>query len=172
MSAKPYHRGHHNLVVTAAEECHCIELFVSTTTRENVSGDAMIRIWTIIEAILPHNVEVFYGESPVRKVWNRLGTAFENNENENFVIYGGHVPGCNDDITKHFGDKMLTKYVPGMFNAGQVKTRRIDRAQTDGISGTKMRMYMKTGDSEGFMAGLPKEMSKMQKQYVWFELTR
>ena len=57
MSAKPYHRGHHYLVTTAANENDKVLLFVSTSDRIKkdqtpIYGEDMENIWKNLENVL------------------------------------------------------------------------------------------------------------------------
>ena len=83
MSAKPYHRGHHYLVTTAAEENDKVFLFASISKRIKpdqtpIYWEEMENIWeNYLKKIMPENVEVIftggsYGGSPVRSVFEKL----------------------------------------------------------------------------------------------------
>ena len=94
VSAKPYHAGHHALVTMAANENDKVILFVSTSDRRRkgqfeILGADMIKVWQEeLEAIMPQNIEIEYGGSPVRKVWLTLGTASEDPDNQDtYVVY-------------------------------------------------------------------------------------
>ena len=73
ISAKPYHTGHHALVEIASKDNDAVLLFVSTSDRIRdgefpIYGDDMKKVWLEeLEAIMPGNVEIEYGGSPVRK---------------------------------------------------------------------------------------------------------
>lgn len=174
MSAKPFHCGHHNLILTAAGECSTVEIYVSLSPRENIKSEMMQRIWPVIESILPDNVAIIYGGSPVRNVWSRLGSAFEDEAQDKFVIYGGKNAANpdDDDIEKRFSNDLLVKYVPDMFQSERVKTRKVDRLETGGISGQLMRTFLKENDEQAFKEGLPNAMSDLQKQLIWDELSK
>ena len=70
MSAKPYHRGHHYLVTSAAAQNDKVMLFVSISDRCRkgeipIYGSDMEDIFcNRIETVLPQNVQVEYGGSP------------------------------------------------------------------------------------------------------------
>ena len=94
VSGKPYHAGHHSLVNTAASENDKVILFVSTSDRMRkdefpIYGADMERIWKEeLEPIMPANVEIQYGGSPVRKVYQAIeGACSSGREDEVFTIY-------------------------------------------------------------------------------------
>ena len=101
VSAKPYHAGHHALVEMAASENDLVKLFVSTSDRQRkgefpILGDDMVRVWKEeLEGIMPGNVEIEYGGSPVRKVYDALGEADKDPANEDtIVVYSDPVDTC------------------------------------------------------------------------------
>ena len=81
LSAKPYHAGHHYLVEMAANANDKVVIFASTSDRRRpneypISGESMKKIWVNeILPILPSNVDVVFGGSPVRKVYETIGDA-------------------------------------------------------------------------------------------------
>jgi ATP sulfurylase len=155
LSAKPYHRGHDMLVRLASSECDEVRLFVSTSDRDNVSGEAMECVWVEhIEPSLPNNVYVEYGGSPVRKVWSELGESNEfaalPEDFDNYVIYSDPV-----DITNNFPEEKLRKYVSKIYNAGYIELRPVDRTTTMQVSGADCRRMLNAGDRKGFVDMMP-----------------
>ena len=92
VSAKPYHAGHHALVTMAAAENDIVKLFVSTSDRKRkgqfpILGSDMEKIWKQeLEPIMPGNVQIEYGGSPVRKVYEALGNADKDPSNEDTLV--------------------------------------------------------------------------------------
>lgn len=147
MAAKPYHAGHDGLVRMAAGENDQVLLFVSTGDRDDVSGEAMAKIWQEqIEPSLPGNVKVTYGGSPVGNAFVVLGKANETGSQDEYVIYS------DPDDASRFDDKSLQKYAANL----KVTRRPIERTSTVNISGTQMREFLKTGDKKSFLKYLPK----------------
>ena len=151
MSAKPYHKGHDLLVRLASRECDEVRLFVSTSDRDNVSGEAMQQVWDEhIEPSLPDNVYVEYGGSPVRKVWNELGDSNEfaqlPEDYDNYVIYSDPT-----DLASNFPEEKLRKYVGKIYGMGYVELRPVDRATTARVSGKDCRRMLAAGDRNGFI---------------------
>lgn len=152
MSGKPYHAGHDGLVRLAARENDEVHLYVSTSDRDEVSGEAMAKVWRDqIEPTLPGNVQVTYGGSPVLNAFKDLGQASERNSHDTYRLYSDP-----EDVAANFPDDRLAKYAPNLFNAGRVGRRPVERTSTVDVSGTKMRGFMTSGDKESFMRYLPK----------------
>ena len=114
MAAKPYHAGHNELVNLAAAENDTVYLFVSTSDRCRkgqipIYGEDMKNIWCEeIEKVLPKNVIVEYGGSPVRKVIEFLAAA-ENELNlgkdsqERYSVYSDPSDSYKNYLTSQIG---------------------------------------------------------------------
>ncbi len=164
VSAKPYHAGHHALVEMAAAENDLVKLFVSTSDRSRkgefpILGDDMIRVWKEeLEGIMPGNVEIEYGGSPVRKVYDALGIADKDPGNEDtLVVYSDPT-----DTAQNYPEKNLEKYCPTLRASGncvlaaEENPNAFTRGEgTPNISGTKVRTMLQTGDFKGFAAAMP-----------------
>lgn len=165
VSAKPYHAGHHALVEMAAAENDLVKLFVSTSDRRRkgefpILGDDMVRVWKEeLEGVMPGNVVIEYGGSPVRKVYDALGEADKDPTNEDtLVVYSDPV-----DTAQNYPENHLEKYCPTLRAAGQciLAAEQNPGAFTRGvgtpnISGTKVRQMLEMGDFEGFAAAMPR----------------
>jgi ATP sulfurylase len=151
MSAKPYHAGHDLLVRLASKENDVVKLFVSTSDREEISGDAMKRIWhTLIAPTLPDNVDVIYGGSPVANVYKEIGEAEQESSTDTYRIYSDPT-----DVQANYPDKNLVKYTPHMFAAGNVIKRPVSRTSTVNVSGGMMRQFLRNGEKNKFIDLLP-----------------
>lgn len=164
VSAKPYHAGHHALVEMAAAENDLVKLFVSTSDRKRkgefpILGDNMVRVWKEeLEGIMPGNVEIEYGGSPVRKVYDALGEADKDPANEDtLVVYSDPA-----DTAQNYPETNLEKYCPTLRAAGQCvlaaeeNPGSFTRGEgTPNISGTKVRQMLEMGDIKGFSAAMP-----------------
>lgn len=157
MSAKPFTKGHHELIKLAAHECDIVEVFVSTSDRYRsgeapVLGSDMSKIWRDhIVGTLPENARVSYGGSPVGNVLKRLGEAQGNSDT--FVVYSDVA-----DAAANFGREVLQKYAGALVSSGRVRVRPVDRSETHEVSGTEMRSYLASGDKASFCGGLPDGM--------------
>ena len=167
MAAKPYHAGHDGLVRIAAEENVVVLLFVSLSDRAKkgelpIYGSDMKSIWdNYIEPTLPPKVVVSYDGTPVSKVWDTLRLAESEGSKDTFTIYSD-----SEDISK-YNESQLKKYVPVLFENGQVLTRGVVRGvETPDISGTKMRAYLEAGDVENFEKMLPPSIKMYSDQII------
>ena len=163
VSANPYHAGHHSLVEKAAAENDRVLLFVSTSNRHRknefpIDGADMSRIWREeLEGIMPGNVEIQYGGSPVRKVWEALGQANDSESPDTYVVYSDPT-----DTAQNYPEKNLTKYCGDLRASGQCLLAAEEdpggftRGEgTPNISGTKVRQMLQNKDFEGFSAAMP-----------------
>jgi len=164
VSAKPYHAGHHALVSMASKENDKVILFVSTSDRKRkgqfpILGDDMVKVWREeLEKIMPSNVAIEYGGSPVRKVWDALGTASENPDNQDtYVVYSDPV-----DTAQNYPETSLEKYCNDLRASGQCvlaaeeNPGAFTRGEgTPNISGTAVRGMLQSGDIDGFSAAMP-----------------
>jgi ATP sulfurylase len=154
MSAKPYHAGHDGLVRLAAGECDKVLLFVSTTDRDIVSGEAMRKCWDeLIKPSLPSNVEVTFtdGGSPVGHVWKVLGSANEANSDDAHAIYADP-----EDLATNFPNNRIHKYAGNLLQRGKIVQRPISRSDTVDTSGTEMRQHLRKGDKASFLKSAPR----------------
>src|SRR5579885_1446267 len=160
---KPYHAGHDAVIRLAAEENDRVMVFVSLSDRDNVSGKVMQQVWLDqIQPSLPHNVQVFYGGSPVGEIYKLLGKANEENCGDIFSIYSDPT-----DAAQNY--KTLDRYAGSLVANGQVKTRAIERTSTVDVSGTQMRQWLASGDKDQFIKNLPKSIDG---EAVWSLLTQ
>jgi nicotinamide mononucleotide adenylyltransferase len=163
MAAKPYHAGHDGLVRIASNENDEVHLFVSTSDRKRpgelpILGSTMQQIWVnFIEPILPQNVIVYYGGTPVSKVYKELENAESSVSKDEYTVYSDV-----EDILK-YSDEKLEKSAPTMFSNGQIMTRGIRRSETAQVSGAQMRKFLKDGDEESFISFLPLEVQRHGK---------
>ena len=167
ISGKPYHTGHHSLVEAASKENDLVFLFVSISDRKRkgeffVSGKAMHEIWKQeIEPIIPVNVTIHYGGSPVRKVYESIEQACQNNSEDYYSVYSDP-----EDTQKNYSLENRQKYMQPLYNANQVIfvaektpdsfTRGIG---TPAVSGKMMRHYLETRDLKSFSKYMPPKVN-------------
>jgi len=175
MSAKPYQRGHHNLIVTAATECESVIVFVSTTDRvrrgeHTILGRDMEDIWQ--EYILHHipgNVTVYLSEvSPIRKTWSALGNIAELGTLESKDLEILIFVGDDTDVEQKFSTEHFRRYVPDIVE--RVSVRRVPRSETSNISGTMMRRFLWNSDEASFKTNLPDVLNESEKHAIWCKL--
>jgi hypothetical protein len=164
VSAKPYHAGHHALITMASNENDKVKLFVSTSDRKRkgqfeIHGVDMIRVWQEeLEKIMPGNVEIVYGGSPVKKVWETLQAAEADPGNQDtYVVYSDPV-----DTAQNYSEPQLEKYCGDLRSGGhcilaaEENPSAFTRGEgTPNISGTAVREMLKAGNTEAFAAAMP-----------------
>ena len=193
MAAKPYHAGHSDLVSLAAAENDIVYLFVSTSDRCRkgqipIYGKDMKDIWcNEIENILPENVTVDYGGSPVRKVIMTLSEAEEmlnqsGKQKNVYSVYSDPTDTYKNYLTKHRKKSgkeasVAETYFPNLYKScyvifpGHTRPECFERGVgTVDISGTEMRKRLGAGDREGFISGLPNDLEPAAKNRIFNKL--
>ena len=193
MSAKPYHRGHHYLVSTAAAQNDKVLLFISISDRCRkgevpIYGEDMQQIWCDqLEGILPDNVEPIYGGSPVRKVYETLiseeeklslgglientYTVYSDEEDTklNYTVGRSKKPGAIAPVDKYFPNLYAQGYVSFAAETNPGMFSRGDGAPD--VSGTKMRdMLPDVSKKPQFIAGLPEDLPDEGKSSIYDRL--
>jgi len=176
---KPYHMGHDDLVRIASREVGSdgiVKLFVSLGDRGVtktgkvkpgefvIYGDRMRKVWDTylrqaVESSYP-NVEVIYAiKSPVAHVFDELK---ENDGSSNeYIIYSD-----TDDIST-YKDATLRMTAPNLFSRGLIVRRGVERGvETINLSGTKMRGFLVSGDTEKFSLMLPNSVRQYANQIL------
>jgi len=163
ISAKPYHVGHHTLVERASRDNDAVVLFVSTSDRRRrgefpVIGSAMLKVWKEeLEPIMPANVRVEYGGSPVRGVYELIETACHDGSVHVFTIYSDPV-----DTAANYDQTSRQKYMSPLCEEGQVifAAENDPNAFTRGcgtpdVRGEDVRLSLAEGDESKFVAFMP-----------------
>ena len=168
ISAKPYHAGHHALVTKAAMQNDEVLLYVSLSDRKRkgefpISGASMKRIWEEeIEKILPGNVTVIYGGSPIKHVYKVLEDAEEKAISEDglehvYTVYSDPV-----DTATNFSERNRVKYFPTAYNEGlirfaaEVSPQEFTRGEgTPNIRGADLRAALQKKDLQTLALGMP-----------------
>ena len=163
MAAKPYHAGHHWLVGKAASKNDRVIIFVSVTDRKRkgekpILGRDMERVWQEeLESIMPSNVEIRYGGSPVQKVYQEIIDAGNTGSADTYFVYSDAT-----DTGLNYPEKNRIKYMEPLYSQGQVRfpgeEDPVGFTRGEGspdVSGTAMRQALQRGDIESFRRGLP-----------------
>jgi len=173
VSGKPYHAGHHYLVERAAGENDEVILFVSTSDRLRkgqfpIYGADMQRVWQEeLESIMPANVSVVYGGSPVQKVYEEIGAACKiEGVTETYVVYSDPT-----DTAQNYPEKNRDKYMQPLCDQGQVIFAAEENPQaftrgsgSPNVSGTKLREALEENKFDQFAAGMPPGVNA---QNIW-----
>ena len=149
----------------ASSENEIVRVFVSLTSRERtdevpVKGADMQRVWTEhLTQIMPGNVKIEYGGSPVRKVYETLETAEkEGSEDTNtYTVYSDPK-----DTSINYPVENRRRYFPRLHAEGlavfaaDMNPEKFTRGVgTPDVSGTSLRAALGSGNLEEFTAGMP-----------------
>lgn len=173
MSGKPVTAGHWSLIETAAKENDLVKVYISLSDRKRpgeltILGSDMETIWKrYLQPILPKNVMVTYGGSPVRKIYEFLQESDEKGSDNIFQIYGDPT-----DISQNFPTKNMLRYVENLWKNDQIILRKVSREGGIDISGTKMREFLSNGLKETFKEYLPSPLKDDQREEIWNLLSR
>jgi hypothetical protein len=127
-----------------------------------ILGSDMEAIWKrYLQPILPKNVMVTYGGSPVRKIYEFLQESDEKGSDNIFQIYGDPT-----DISQNFPTKNMLRYVENLWKNDQIILRKVSREGGIDISGTKMREFLSNG------LKLPSPLKDDQREEIWNLLSR
>jgi nicotinamide mononucleotide adenylyltransferase len=155
-SFKPIHKGHWLLFSRASLECEQVTIFVSLKDRTRpgeleISGEKMKKVWDkFLTPRLPKNVSVHFSESsPVKDIYVSLAMADRSGLSETYAIYS------DPEDMKRYTDKKLALFSPRLVEEKVIARKEISRQNTDLISGTLMREFLKTGMIGLFIHNLP-----------------
>ena len=157
MSAKPYHKGHEELIRIASQECDEVYLYVSVLDRKRkgekaISGEDMKFIWEVyLHKTLPGNVTLeLCSESPLKNVWRRLEYSELSDSEDTHNVYGDP-----QDLDAGYKIDYLKKSCPNLVANNLIVLNPISRDTTVNISGTDMRKFLSVGDKESFCNNCP-----------------
>jgi cytidyltransferase-like protein len=163
MAAKPYHAGHHWLVEKAASENDHVILFVSVSDRKRkgekpILGRDMVRVWQEeLEPVMPSNVEIRYGGSPVQNVYKEIQEAGDIDSEDTYFVYSDAT-----DTALNYPEKNRIRYMGPLYDVGQVRfpgeedPAGFTRGEgSPDVSGTAMRQALQSCDIDAFRRGLP-----------------
>ncbi|MAF25345.1 hypothetical protein CL634_07200 [bacterium] len=163
ISGKPYHRGHHALIELAGNQNDEVVVYVSISDRTRrgeypILGEAMHKVWLEeIEPIMPANVQVQYGGSPVRKIYETIIAACEENSNNIFTVYSDPA-----DTAANYSASNRHKYMAPLYNEGNIIFAAEENPDsvtrglgTPNIQGSDLRSALALKDFQLFAALLP-----------------
>jgi len=168
MSGKPVTAGHWSLISTAAEENDEVLLFVSLSDRARkgqlpIRGADMSKIWNLyLEPVLPGNVKVIYGGSPIGNIYEYLEKKNDSGAQGIFQLYSDP-----SDLAARFSKERLTKYLGKLWKNDQILLRPTSRTDGVNISGTQMREFLASNLKDSFMQYLPPPLSDGQREEIW-----
>lgn len=173
MAAKPYHRGHDNLIRSAVADGHdAVIVFLSMGGRDGISSRDMVPLWR--KVYLPgfmrqygNKVSIMFSDSPMSDTL-KFARNFAREADKNVSIYGGvGLDGANEAQARV--DIVLGKN-PEL--ADKITAVGVNRSDTGGISGTAMRDAIVSGDKSSFIQNLPDWLSDDDANIVWRTLSK
>ena len=178
ISAKPYHAGHHYLIETAAAKNDRVIVFASTSDRKRkgefpVCGKTMHGIWQDeILKIMPENVDVVFGGSPVRKVYEAIGDACDDSSSlDVFTVYSDVV-----DTKMNYSTKNREKYMEPLWSDNRISFAAetmpesfIRGAGAPDIRAEDVRGHLKDRDFVSFSSCMP---SGLNSYACWSRLLK
>jgi len=178
ISAKPYHAGHHYLIEAAASQNEKVIVYVSTSDRVKpgefpIYGNVMKRIWAEhLLKIMPENVEIDFGGSPVRKVYEYVGAACENlNLTDELTIYSD-----DQDTQANYPLDQREKYMNPLYSANKVlfAAEVLPESFTRGnvapnIRATTLRQHLLERNFVEFASKLPRQVNAYS---IWDKLLK
>ena len=138
-----------------------------------IYGKDMRKVWEDhLRKILPPNVTLHLlaeGNTPIRKVYELLQNASDQNTEDHFTIYSDPV-----DIN-NYSEAKLMKYLKPRdgeenvqdFVLEKVGRVALDRNETVPVSGTDMRQHLADGNEEAFKDMLPYKLKDTSKQAIF-----
>ena len=152
---KPPTKGHFNVAKQTLEqfpEIDELKIFVGGGVRDGITQDESLQVWNIYKNYLSNKVNVEPSVAPVKSI---LGYAKENPDTKVYWILGARE-GEESDLTDIASrTKSISKY-PNL----EVKVI----TSKGGISGTKTRQALKTGNKEQFFHLIP---DVKEKEQIW-----
>ena len=170
LSAKPYHRGHDALVRIAIKECDSVTLYVSTTDRLRpgeapVMWNDMAPMWS--KHIIPSlgdKAKVVFGGSPIRKIYEAIGSENEAGSDDTYVVYSDP-----EDLEKNFPPQAMERYAGDLYAKGRIVLEPVQRSATCQVSGARMREWIAEGAVGPFTSHLPACLPPMETWQVMRE---
>ena len=143
------------------------QIEVQKSGEHPIYGKDMGKVWDLIvdDKVLPSNVTLHLldaGNPPIRKVYELLQNASEQNSEDLFTIYSDP-----DDIENNYSEAQLLKYLDQDFVLEKLNKVALDRNETVPVSGTDMRQHLADGNEEAFKDMLPYKLKDTSKQAIF-----
>jgi cytidyltransferase-like protein len=142
------------------------QIEVTKAGEHPIYGKDMRKVWEDhLRKILPPNVTLHLleeGNPPIRKVYELLKSASEQDAEDRFTIYSDPV-----DIENNYSEAQLLRYLDQDFVLEKLDKVALDRNETVPVSGTDMRRHLVDGNEEAFKDMLPFQLSDASKQAIF-----
>lgn len=169
MAAKPFHAGHDSLIRRAVDDGNdSVIVFVSTGGRDEITAEDMIPLWRDyyipgISRQYGDKVTIRFSDAPMREALLVAKDLIGRGKKTTVRLYGG-VDAAGENEAQQRVDAILAKN-PEMKD--RILPVAVERSDTGGVSGTAMRGYISSGDSELFMKNLPGWLSEKDRLGIW-----
>ena len=111
---------------------------------------------------LGKKVNLAFGGSPIRKIYERVGAENEAGSEDTYVIYSDP-----EDLARNFPTGAMEKYAGDLYAKGRIVLEPIQRSSTCDVSGSQMREWLISG-KEDFVSHLP---ACLPAEDVWNRLS-
>jgi len=120
---KPAHKGHFEVVKTAASKVDEVHVIISNNTTEGYTPELSLKIWKQYKTLLPENVQIRIAKStsPITEIYNEV-----KNQNNNYIVIYGKDDEERYNSIKENRDKYFNVDI---VNAGNI----------EGLSATSLR---------------------------------
>ena len=173
MAAKPFHSGHEALLDAAvADGNELVIVYLSTSGRDEISSSEMVSIWR--DNYLPKIQERYgdrvlirfmVGSSPMYELRMSVTNMVRQSPMTKVRLYGDP----HDAFMRV--DDIISNEKNSIPLGGRVEVRSVDRAATQGVSGTEMRSYLARGRKREFIMRLPRFLTVEDRESIWLHLT-
>lgn len=173
MAAKPFHRGHQALLDAAESDGNeLILVYVSTGGRDEIDSSDMVPLWKnyylpAIQATYGNKVAIRFvkGVSPMFELRSAVSNLVRQSDDTTVTLYG------DPDDAQQRVDSIINNEKNTTDLRGKVLVGAVPREISGGISGTKMREFLVTGDRRQFMQNLPDFLNDESKLAIWSALS-
>jgi cytidyltransferase-like protein len=162
---QPLTKGHCNLIVQAAREVDYLCVWFSATQRDKETNLETINefLWQELMSFLQNqglvNIRFIKTEkSPRKDVLVHLHWFDSDCENKHLLF---------SDQNDMISTQQLVKFCPNLIEKGLIEQTTVHREQTEYISGTQMRGWLKQEEQQKFSNGLPCFISESDKLKLW-----
>jgi len=161
---KPPTAGHYEVIeniIKTNPQLDKLYIAVGQKERDGITQADSLLVFDVYKKYFPFRVEFV----PVKSVYNYIKDFVEENPDKTVIAFRGAREGQEEDLVDNETFKMfLDRYTPDV-EYKQVKTL------ITGVSGTKARQALKSGNKEKFFKYLPSTLSNLDRDKIYDILT-
>jgi phosphopantetheine adenylyltransferase len=161
---KPPTAGHYEVIENILKtnpQLDKLYIAVGQKERDGITQADSLLVFDVYKKYFPFKVEFV----PVKSVYNYIKDFVEENPDKTVIAFRGAREGQEEDLVDNETFKMfLDRYAPDV-EYKQVKTL------ITGVSGTKARQALKSGNKEKFFKYLPTSLSNLDRDKIYDILT-